>query len=722
MPHSAQSGNICKSEARRIAVLGQKDATARAIFELAHLQRRYPLQVLVFVPSASKTDADGCLEGLCAGFSFRCIAGATNDVVFDILSAYNPDLIVSILWPRRILDNVLALTKDCINFHPSLLPRHRGAYTQFWAIFDGDEEMGCTCHRMVSEFDAGRIIFQDSVPIADEECALSLHKKVASSIERCFQQVMELYLNPEGLPAGDEWNVDQFPYHRRRLPFKGAIDPSWPDDKIDRFIRAMYFPPHAPATAYTADGDSYLVASMEEFVSLRSSGKVVIALPPQDDTANDPGKTSGKNAKGKHSHTFFFAVVVSAIAFAPPLMQSILYPKPVGQVAVELLASRFSLEGHYRARCLDGSFPNYYVSQAAVKADSGKWFIYFQGGGWCSEHQEQSEHIGYSHDEAVGHPDLCSVRATGYHGSSLDDWTAVNLTGRGFLSPQVEENRLMHGWNRVLVRNCDGTAFLGSLEKPVSYGSRNLYFRGRDNAHAVIDALLLHHGMNQASEIVIGGCSAGAVAAVVLADELRAKIITGTGKNVFVAAYADSGFFPAWATSPPSGILTFPQFDWMYEAAGAASSASTECLAKGKGSSCLRSGVALPFVTTPVFVSHSLVDTWHLQHLQSNESLHALSSRLREEIVSAVQGPHGAAIDNCYGHCASGSSTKFGLHSPNAVFESWYRRRLEAWSKNVSGFVPGWINMMFSHSLADDDCYPGQGKHRVWHGNLSRVG
>ena len=29
---------------------------------------------------------------------------------------------------------------DCINFHPSLLPRHRGSLTQFWAIFDADEE------------------------------------------------------------------------------------------------------------------------------------------------------------------------------------------------------------------------------------------------------------------------------------------------------------------------------------------------------------------------------------------------------------------------------------------------------------------------------------------------------------------------------------------------------------------------------------------------------
>ena len=40
--------------------------------------------------------------------------------------AFRPDLIVSTLYPRRIHDEVLALAPS-INFHPSLLPNHRGS-------------------------------------------------------------------------------------------------------------------------------------------------------------------------------------------------------------------------------------------------------------------------------------------------------------------------------------------------------------------------------------------------------------------------------------------------------------------------------------------------------------------------------------------------------------------------------------------------------------------
>lgn len=39
------------------------------------------------------------------------------------------------------------LLQDSINFHPSLLPKHRGSLTQFWAIFDADATAGTTCHR-----------------------------------------------------------------------------------------------------------------------------------------------------------------------------------------------------------------------------------------------------------------------------------------------------------------------------------------------------------------------------------------------------------------------------------------------------------------------------------------------------------------------------------------------------------------------------------------------
>ena len=44
--------------------------------------------------------------------------------------------------------------------------RHRGCFSGFWSIHEGDSETGVTCHRMVEKFDEGRIIYQARQPIA----------------------------------------------------------------------------------------------------------------------------------------------------------------------------------------------------------------------------------------------------------------------------------------------------------------------------------------------------------------------------------------------------------------------------------------------------------------------------------------------------------------------------------------------------------------------------
>ncbi|CAE7433163.1 mask [Symbiodinium natans] len=65
------------------------------------------------------------------------------------------------------------------------------------------------------------------------------------------------------------WEEEQFPYHYKRIPNDGVIDPDWPDDKVERFIRAMYFPPLTPAKFRSADGELHPVVSLAAFEALR---------------------------------------------------------------------------------------------------------------------------------------------------------------------------------------------------------------------------------------------------------------------------------------------------------------------------------------------------------------------------------------------------------------------------------------------------------------------
>lgn len=61
--------------------------------------------------------------------------------------------------------------------------------------------------------------------------------------------------------------------------------------------------------------------------------------------------------------------------------------------------------------------------------------------------------------------------------------------------------------------DCDGGSFAGDAADPVLYlGLFNLYFRGHRIFHSIIDELVKDHGLANAQQVVLYGCSAGALA------------------------------------------------------------------------------------------------------------------------------------------------------------------------------------------------------------------
>lgn len=81
-----------------------------------------------------------------------------HDLDVAVVAAYG------MLLPQAILD---APKHGCINIHPSLLPRWRGPSPIQYAIWKGDVETGVTVMGLVKEMDAGPILAQEKVDIAD---------------------------------------------------------------------------------------------------------------------------------------------------------------------------------------------------------------------------------------------------------------------------------------------------------------------------------------------------------------------------------------------------------------------------------------------------------------------------------------------------------------------------------------------------------------------------
>lgn len=76
---------------------------------------------------------------------------------------------------QEFLDN-----KPCINVHPSLLPKYRGATPIQSAILNGDTQTGVTIMKVVKEVDAGDIILQEKVLLSEDIKFLQLENSLAN--------------------------------------------------------------------------------------------------------------------------------------------------------------------------------------------------------------------------------------------------------------------------------------------------------------------------------------------------------------------------------------------------------------------------------------------------------------------------------------------------------------------------------------------------------------
>ncbi len=181
----------------------------------------------------------------------------------DKISLFKPDFLFSIYYRDIIEKEILnAVKKRAINLHPSLLPRHKGTFSAPWAILDGDEYTGITYHEMTEKVDSGNILLQKKLKISKEDTAYSLYNKLVDLGVNTFDEFFENFIikMKKGKPQQGKGS-----YHKRKVPFNGFIDLSWDIDFIERFIRAMYFPPHKCAILMYK-GKEYEFCTFEEFV------------------------------------------------------------------------------------------------------------------------------------------------------------------------------------------------------------------------------------------------------------------------------------------------------------------------------------------------------------------------------------------------------------------------------------------------------------------------
>jgi methionyl-tRNA formyltransferase len=176
---------------------------------------------------------------------------------------FKPDVISSVWYRKIIHPPIVDLVGGSIfNLHPSLLPRHRGCSSVPWSIIGGDAETGVTAHYIDAGVDTGRVILQSRIAIESTETQLSLYRKCMSLAASMWRDALLLVVAGE---PGVEQSETGATHHPRGAPYGGEIDDSWSEAQIERFIRAMTFPP-LPYATYRG----HEVRTFSEYLQLRS--------------------------------------------------------------------------------------------------------------------------------------------------------------------------------------------------------------------------------------------------------------------------------------------------------------------------------------------------------------------------------------------------------------------------------------------------------------------
>jgi methionyl-tRNA formyltransferase len=111
-----------------------------------------------------------------SGIPYFCPSLMKDPQVYDDYAKLKPELAILAFVTDIIPEKLLAVPSlGTICYHPSLLPRHRGASAINWAIIRGDTRTGLTVFWADKGIDTGPILLQKAVEIGPDETTGSLY-------------------------------------------------------------------------------------------------------------------------------------------------------------------------------------------------------------------------------------------------------------------------------------------------------------------------------------------------------------------------------------------------------------------------------------------------------------------------------------------------------------------------------------------------------------------
>ena len=140
-----------------------------------------------------------------------------DEHVFNEFAGLLPDLVVlafvTEIVPQRYFN---AAKNRAVCYHPSILPRHRGANAINWALIMGDKRTGLTIFWPDAGIDTGPILLQKKVDISPDDTAGSLY------FNRLFPMGVEAMV--ESVKLIEEGKAPQIPQDDSKATYEPPCD------------------------------------------------------------------------------------------------------------------------------------------------------------------------------------------------------------------------------------------------------------------------------------------------------------------------------------------------------------------------------------------------------------------------------------------------------------------------------------------------------------------
>lgn len=136
-----------------------------------------------------------------------------------------------------------------VNLHMAPLPEYRGCNQFSFAILDGKHEFGTTLHRLEPGIDSGDILFEKRFSMPANIWVDELYEKTFDASVELFEEHLKDLINGNFTLTPQEELVAKRGttiHYRKEIEEIKKIDLDWPSDKINKHIRATYFPGFEP--------------------------------------------------------------------------------------------------------------------------------------------------------------------------------------------------------------------------------------------------------------------------------------------------------------------------------------------------------------------------------------------------------------------------------------------------------------------------------------------